>query len=629
LALQQSQIDQEVIPRFRAILVQPLIRQLQTIIAGTFTAEYDVSGICDPFLQVRILRLLRLLGSGDAETSEAMSDILTQIATSTDPGKNVGHSVLYETAVTIMNIESDQALRTMAINILGRLLSNNTSDNNLRYVALTLLNKIICAGSEGLSAVQRHRATILECLHDPDISIRRRAVDLALALISKETIRNIAGELLQVLKDMNGTDELEFKQALVTKLAIASAQHAPSGKWYVDTMITVLCNIDDANSLGLSTSVLSEETIAGRKEEIVSTFVRIINNTAELHRYATEQLFRAAVLKEFDKAEEFSQPPNLTEALIQAVVWTIGEFADILLSARISSETQLVTLLSDWAAPSNNFSPALLGYIITALGKLANRLPPNMMSVISGILEALAIDYVNNHDIHYRALEMKAIASDSALRSILLARIPPDALGDQLGNVASASKLIPSSRPSSANRTDGSVSSATSTMGTPKLNPVMDVFAELATLSLDGASTPAPSMGSNSAGFSNGISPKPRKNPVFNNNGVAVYFSFAGEDTSVTHLQAEIVNSGYENIEDVQLQAAVPKSMKVVLDPASDTIAAPDSTISQTLKASLQDPNIGLIPAPRDRIKLRIKLSYRWSSKPEIETHVFDVAKFD
>lgn len=50
-------------------------------------ADYDVGGINDPFLQVAILRLLRLLGRGSAEASDAMNDVLAQVG-----GGARGHS---------------------------------------------------------------------------------------------------------------------------------------------------------------------------------------------------------------------------------------------------------------------------------------------------------------------------------------------------------------------------------------------------------------------------------------------------------------------------------------------------------------------------------------------------------
>ena len=44
-----------------------------------YSPDHDVSGISDPFLQVRIIRLLRVLGKNDQESSESMNDILAQV----------------------------------------------------------------------------------------------------------------------------------------------------------------------------------------------------------------------------------------------------------------------------------------------------------------------------------------------------------------------------------------------------------------------------------------------------------------------------------------------------------------------------------------------------------------------
>ncbi|KAF8751594.1 Adaptor protein complex AP-1 gamma subunit [Rhizoctonia solani] len=166
-----------------------------------------------PFLQIKILRLLRQIGKNDPRASEAMNDILAQ------------------TVLTVLEIEADSGLRVMAINILGKFLSNR--DNNIRYVALNTLNKVVTMDT---NAVQRHRNIILDCLRDGDISIRRRALELSYALINESNVRVLTRELLAFLEVADN----EFKLGMTTQISLAAERFAPNKRWHIDTVLRVL-----------------------------------------------------------------------------------------------------------------------------------------------------------------------------------------------------------------------------------------------------------------------------------------------------------------------------------------------------------------------------------------------------
>jgi hypothetical protein len=59
--------------------IEGLVRILRDVSSSSYAPEYDVSGIVDPFLHIRVLKLLRILGQGDADCSEYMNDILAQV----------------------------------------------------------------------------------------------------------------------------------------------------------------------------------------------------------------------------------------------------------------------------------------------------------------------------------------------------------------------------------------------------------------------------------------------------------------------------------------------------------------------------------------------------------------------
>ena len=106
-----------------------------------------------------------------------------------------------------------------------------------RYVALNTLNKVV---SIDTNAVQRHRNTILDCLRDSDISIRRRALELSYALINESNIRILIRELLAFLEVADN----EFKLGMTTQISIAAERFAPNKRWHIDTVLRVLKLVD-------------------------------------------------------------------------------------------------------------------------------------------------------------------------------------------------------------------------------------------------------------------------------------------------------------------------------------------------------------------------------------------------
>ena len=60
-------------------LVPSLVKIVKSLANAGYTPEHDVNGISDPFVQVKILQLFRVLARGDAQTSEQINDILAQV----------------------------------------------------------------------------------------------------------------------------------------------------------------------------------------------------------------------------------------------------------------------------------------------------------------------------------------------------------------------------------------------------------------------------------------------------------------------------------------------------------------------------------------------------------------------
>ena len=294
-------------------LVPMLVKMLRNLLGSGFSPEYEVAGISDPFLQVQLLTLLRLLGTKNEKASEEMNDVLAQVATNTESSKNAGNAILYECVQTIMGIESEDGLRVVAVNILGRFLLNR--DNNIRYVALNTLSRCIVeqqqtdhgnvptdTANTASAALQKHRSTVVDCLKDPDISIRQRALELIYYMVNKDNVESLAGELLNYLV----LCPRDHRRDICTRILRVVEKFSPDDRWRVDTLITML-------------------TIAGReasRDVQSATIIYISRSPADIHAYATHKLVKA--IRDDDGSQR---------GLSVVGVWCIGEYGDLLLNS--------------------------------------------------------------------------------------------------------------------------------------------------------------------------------------------------------------------------------------------------------------------------------------------------------
>jgi len=586
-------VNEETIPQFRK-MVPTLVRQLKGLTSASSAGEHDVGGISDPFLQVRILRLLRVLGRNDPEASEAMGDVLAQVATNTDGSKNVGNSILYECVLTIMDIESEPGLRVLAVNILGRFLANK--DNNIRYVALNTLLKTV---SKDINAVQRHRKTVVDCLRDHDISIRRRALELSFALINEGNVRVMIRELLAFLEK----SDKEFKPVITTEICIAADSFAPNKRWHFDTIHRVL-------------------RLGGNfvKDDILYNFAALISSSPEIHGYSAHKLY--ASLRE-DVSQEY---------LVYAGLWTIGEFGDILINEALPAdedspalkvtETEVLDLLESVLNSPFTSAPGR-EYAITALMKMTSRVPSSterVQRVLKGLSDNISVE------LQQRAVEDLRLFDFASTKNALFERMPAaesraikragtgateevdDSAPAQVPaqsfaqpNAGAPSSSAPASRGNDLLDLDLMGDVTPSARGTGGGGSGLDMLSDLLGLSSVSSSAPssAPShsLGAGAGGLLGdlglgggfgGAPAAPAGPPTLEKNGVRVTFESQIDPTNPTilNVRALFTNQLPSQVNELNLQVAVPKTQKIQMQPPASTTIGPFNNTQQLFRIS-------------------------------------------
>ena len=337
------------IKKYKKYLSQ-MIKLLKNLISTSYAPEFDVNGITDPFLQVRILEILGFFGRASSKENEELEELLNSIPSNIDTTrKNTGNSVLYELVRCIFSYDSSKSLKGLGGSILGQFLANK--DNNFKYLALNTLNDI---AKIDIDTVQKHKNVILEFLKDPDIAIKRRSLDLTYLIVNTENIRQIITETLDFI---NSTSNVEFKLELTSKIFYSLEKYSPSLKWEIDVLLKMLC--------------LCEDSI---NEEIIWKIINLILNTKELQQYAMFRYFIAMqnMLEDSD-----------VEALYHVGISILGELFKLIIGVSTTDEegktititeeqiVDLVTALHKSSDTSENLRELLMNACFKMIGKMS------------------------------------------------------------------------------------------------------------------------------------------------------------------------------------------------------------------------------------------------------------------
>ena len=352
------------------------VKYEKSLLSVSYSPEFDVNGINDPFLQAKILEIMQYTAKDDKELIDELADLFVSVQSITESSKQTGYALQYEIIKAINNLNASSGMKSLSNNILGKFLSSN--DYNLKYIALNTLKDV---ARKDLASVQKHRAVILEFLKDNDISLQKRALDLIYLIINKNNLKNITRECLIFLP--KAEDEIKFE--LTKKLQDSIVKYSLSYKWEIDSLIKMVIN--------------SKGKIY---EDVLSQIINSIIKVKDLYVYSSHKAFLAL------KVKINENNPSLSKLCI----YIIGELCTYLVNNNTLnckneqikvSEDDILNLFKEVGIKHNNFgNETVIQYLLNALVKLFIRFP-DKRNEIESIIKNYKRSYFS--EVQSRALE--------------------------------------------------------------------------------------------------------------------------------------------------------------------------------------------------------------------------------
>ncbi|XP_040269904.1 AP-4 complex subunit epsilon-1 isoform X1 [Bufo bufo] len=352
---------------------------LKQVVGGKLPVDFNYHSVPAPWLQIQLLRILRLLGKDDPGSSQLIYDILDESLRRAEINHNITYAILFECVQTIYTIYPKSDLFEKAAKCIGKFVLSPKI--NLKYLGLKALTYVI---QQDPNLALQHQMTIIECLDHPDPIIKRETLELLYRITNEQNVTVIVQKMLEYLKQSK--DEYTVI-ALVGKVADLAEKYSPNNQWFVETMNVVF-------------------SIGGDlvHPDIPNNFLRLLadgsgdeKEDGQLRLYAVQSYLALLEMETVHYPQRF----------LQVISWVLGEYS--YLAKQVPTES-VISKLQNVLLQSSATSETMT-WVMTAITKLAAVTPH------SSLVDQLIQEFSTCLDTAMRqqACELKALWEDRSL----------------------------------------------------------------------------------------------------------------------------------------------------------------------------------------------------------------------
>ncbi|KAK9132159.1 hypothetical protein Scep_011687 [Stephania cephalantha] len=401
-------------------LIISFVSILKQVAEHRLPKSYDYHNMPAPFIQIRLLKILALLGSSDKHASENMYTVLSDIFRKCDSSSNIGNSILYECICCVSSIYPNSKLLEAAAEVTSRFLKGES--HNLKYMGIDALGRLIKINPD---IAEEHQLAVIDCLEevrqtadvalsgiahlhsqslnlalrleshqndfrvteykDPDDTLKRKTFELLYKMTKSSNVEVIVDRMIDYMISI--TDN-HYKTEIASRCVELAEQFAPSNQWFIQTMNKVFEHAGDLVNV-----------------KVAHNLMRLIaEGFGEDDEGADSQLRSSAV----ESYLRIIGEPKLPSSFLQVICWVLGEYgtADGKFSA-----SYIAGKLCDVAEAYSNDN-TVKAYAVTAIMKvfafeIAAGRRIELLPECQSLIDELSASH--STDLQQRAYEMQAI----------------------------------------------------------------------------------------------------------------------------------------------------------------------------------------------------------------------------